>query len=137
VHQILLKGEKMAEDLKKLEGKNWVATMILCWVFGGLGGHRFYTRKTSTAWAMLVLTLLGITAPISVIWAIVDGFTIALGHFKAEDGSELYERINWLGYTYIVAIILAIIGFILYGAIIIATIAAFAGAGTPPPPMMP
>jgi TM2 domain-containing membrane protein YozV len=120
----------MEGELKKLEGKNWVATMILCWVFGGLGGHRFYTKKTSTAWVMLVLTLLGITAPISAIWAVVDGFTIALGHFKAEDGGELYERIEWLGYAYIIAIILAILAFFIYLLVIVAVVgSALAGSG--------
>jgi TM2 domain-containing membrane protein YozV len=125
----------MGEELKKCEGKNWVAAMMLCWAFGAIGGHRFYTRKTNTAWVMLVLTILGITAPVSAIWAVVDGFTIALGKFRAEDGGELYERINWLGYTYIVLTILSILGVLLYGAIIIAAVAAIAGAGTPPPPM--
>jgi TM2 domain-containing membrane protein YozV len=126
----------MGEELKKCEGKNWVATMVLCWAFGALGGHRFYTRKSTTAWVMLVLTILGITAPISAIWAIVDGFTIALGKFKAEDGGELYERINWLGYTYIVVTILSILGVFLYGAIMVAALTAIlSGAGTPPPPL--
>jgi TM2 domain-containing membrane protein YozV len=130
----------MSEELKNLEGKNWVATMVLCWLFGAIGGHRFYTRKTNTAWVMLVLTILGVTAPISYIWSIVDGFTIALGKFKAEDGSELYERVNWLGYTYIVLTILSIVGGIFFSFLFLATLVSVAGAmgaGAVPPPPMP
>lgn len=114
-------------ELEQLKGKNWVAAMMLCWALGVYGGHRFYTGKTTSAWIMVALTVLGITAPISFIWVLVDGFTIALGKFKHEDGSELYERINWLGYVYIALCILAIIFMLLYGLMIIGMIAAILG----------
>lgn len=117
-------------ELEQLKGKNWVAAMMLCWTLGLYGGHRFYTGKTNSAWAMLALTIIGITAPISAIWALVDGFTIALGKFTHADGSELYERINWLGYVYIAIMILCIVFMFLYGLMIIGMIGAMiAGAG--------
>lgn len=117
-------------------GKNWVATMMLCWALGGFGAHRFYTGKQTSAWVMAVMTITGILAPISALWALVDGFTIALGKFKAEDGSELEERIPWLGYTYIAIMILAIIGMILYSTLVVALLAAAvtSGAGAPVAP---
>lgn len=31
--------------LNKLEGKNWVATMMLCWTLGAFGAHRFTQVK--------------------------------------------------------------------------------------------
>ena len=104
-------------QLGNLKGKNWMAAMMLCWLFGALGAHRFYTGKTNTAIAMLVLTLTGCFAPIAAIWQLVDGIMIALGKFTHEDGSELYERINWVGYVYIVFMILAILAIIGYIAL--------------------
>jgi TM2 domain-containing membrane protein YozV len=104
-------------QLGNLKGKNWMAAMMLCWLFGALGAHRFYTGKTNTAIAMLVLTLTGCFAPIAAIWQLVDGIMIALGKFTHEDGSELYERINWVGYVYIAFMILAILAIIGYIAL--------------------
>lgn len=102
---------------ENLKGKNWMAAMMLCWLFGGLGAHRFYTGKTNTAIAMLILTITGCLAPISAIWQLIDGITIALGKFTHEDGSELYERIDWVGYVYIAFMILAILAGIGYLAL--------------------
>jgi TM2 domain-containing membrane protein YozV len=104
-------------QLGNLKGKNWMAAMMLCWLFGALGAHRFYTGKTNTAIAMLVLTITGCFAPIAAIWQLVDGIMIALGKFTHEDGSELYERINWVGYVYIAFMILAILAIIGYIAL--------------------
>lgn len=95
-------------SLENLKGKNWLATMVLCWFLGSLGAHRFYTGKSTTAWIMLVMSLIGLT-PISVVWSFVDGILIALGKYTHEDGSELYEKINWVGYVYIAQLILSVI----------------------------
>lgn len=109
-----------SQELQKLEGKNWVATMMLCWSLGALGAHRFYTGKKNSAWAMLVLTLLGCSAPISCLWAMLDGIAIALGQFTHADGSPLYERKAWLGYVYLGIIALAFISSLIYGAVFLA-----------------
>lgn len=114
-------------DTEQLKGKNWVATMVLAWCFGMLGGHRFYTGKTGTAWAIAILYLLGavtcgITSIVALIWGVVDAVMIALGKWTHEDGSELYEMIPWLGYVYIACLVLCIIGilvYILFGAAIV------------------
>lgn len=106
-------------ELQELKGKNWVAAMMLCWALGLYGAHRFYTGKQNSAWAMVALTVLGITAPISAIWALIDGFTLALGQYRHNDGSELYERINWLGYVYIVLMVLTLLGVLLYFTVIV------------------
>lgn len=121
------------------KGKNWVATMMLCWALGGFGAHRFYTGKQTSAWVMAVLTITGILAPVSAVWALIDGFTIALGKFKAADGGELEERIPWLGYTYIAVMILAIIGMLLYSTLILAIFAAAItnGVSAPVAPVTP
>ncbi len=121
----------MTEEVleNKVQGKNWVATMALCWLFGAFGAHRFYTGKNNSAWVMAVLTITGIFSIISFIWTLVDGFSIALGKFTHADGSELYERINWFGYTYIVVMILSIIGAFFYISVIAAIVAAIIGNG--------
>ena len=47
-------------ELQDLKGKNWMAAMSLCWFFGPIGGHRFYTGKIGTAWAMFGLSVIGL-----------------------------------------------------------------------------
>lgn len=116
--------------LNKLEGKNWVATMMLCWTLGAFGAHRFYTGKTGTAWAMAIMTLTCCLAPISAIWAMIDGIMIAIGSWTHDDGSELYERINWLGYIYIAVIVMTILYVLLQLAIFFAALGAAAGSAS-------
>ncbi len=122
-------------ETEQLQGKNWVATMMLCWTLGMYGAHRFYTGKSGTAWAMAILTLTGCFSFVSLIWMVIDGIMIALGKWTHEDGSELYERIPWLGVVYIVLVVLALLFILFYfGSIIaligmIGTSGAGAGAG--------
>lgn len=116
----------MSENVKR---KNWVAALVLCWFLGVYGAHRFYTGKSNTAWVMVVLAILGFTLPISVIWSIVDGFTIALGNFTDIHGNELEERIPWLGYTYMAVVILGVLGSFLYFSVIAAIVTAILANG--------
>lgn len=122
-----MKGENFMEE--QLKGKNWLATMLACWFLGTLGMHRFYTGKKSTAIAMLIMAIIPCTTLVSLIWAIVDGITIALGKFRHADGSELYERISWVGIVYIVLLALGILLSILYFAAITAFVGALMSSG--------
>ncbi len=102
-------------DLEKLKGKNWMAAMTLCWLFGTFGAHRFYTGKTKSAWVMLALTVFGLTAPISALWMLIDGVVLAIGQFTHADGSELYERKSAFGYFFIACIaFFVIVGILLF-----------------------
>ena len=122
-------------QLDELRGKNWVATMALAWAFGIVGGHRFYTGKTTTAWVMLGLYLggfitCGITSIAAGIWALIDAITVALGNWTHEDGSPLYERVPLFAYLYFGFLALAVIfciGYFIFGA---AIIGAGLGAGS-------
>ena len=115
-------------ELQELKGKNWMAAMSLCWFFGAIGGHRFYTGKIGTAWAMLALSVFGFI-PITWIWSFIDGIMLATGNFTHEDGSALYEKVNWFGWTYVGFQILTILGGIAYMGVIVAAIASiFTGA---------
>ena len=60
--------------------KSFVATLILCILFGSLGVHRFYVGKVGTGILML-LTFGGLE-----IWTLVDIIVIAVGNFKDSNG---------------------------------------------------
>jgi len=127
------------EELRKLGGKNWTAALLFCWFMGSIGAHRFYTGKNSSGWVMLVLTCLLITAPLTFLWSVFDGFNIVLGNFKHADGSELYEKISWLGYTYIFVMLLTllgVIGYIKLGTMLFNTFINSGGIGNIPIPGM-
>lgn len=116
-------------ELENLKGKNWVAAMALCWALGGFGAHRFYTGKMGSAWAIAVMSITGLLAPISMVWTVIDGIRIAVGNFKHADGSDLYERIPAFGYTYIAVVILGLALSFLYAAAVFAMIGAAITAG--------
>ncbi len=122
-----MKGENFMEEQK---GKNWLAAMLSCWFFGMLGMHRFYTGKKGSAWAMVVLTVLGCTMPITLVWQLVDGITLALGKFKHADGSELQERYTWVGVVYIISVILGILCVLLNFTLMAAMIGGMLGGGS-------
>ena len=63
--------------------KSFVATLILCFLLGFLGVHRFYVGKTGTGILML-LTLGGLG-----IWALIDLIVIATGGFKDSKGLKI------------------------------------------------
>jgi TM2 domain-containing membrane protein YozV len=60
--------------------KDFVPTLLLAILLGGLGIHRFYVGKIGTGILML-LTLGGFG-----IWALVDIIMIAVGSFKDKNG---------------------------------------------------
>ncbi len=60
--------------------KNFVATLLLCILLGGLGIHRFYVGKIGTGILMLI-TLGGLG-----IWVLIDLIMIAIGKFTDKDG---------------------------------------------------
>ena len=60
--------------------KDFVPTLLLCVLLGGLGIHRFYVGKVGTGILML-LTLGGLG-----IWVLIDIIMIAVGSFKDKNG---------------------------------------------------
>lgn len=60
--------------------KDFLATLLLCFLFGGFGAHRFYTEKTASAFLML-FTLGGLG-----LWTFIDIIFIATGSFKDHKG---------------------------------------------------
>ena len=70
-------------SIEHTSGKNFVATLILCILLGGLGVHRFYVGKVGTGIIML-LTLGGLG-----IWQLIDIIRIAIQKFKDSDGAVI------------------------------------------------
>ena len=68
---------------ERVSEKNFVSTLILCVLLGGLGVHRFYVGKVGTGIFMLV-TLGGLG-----IWALVDLIRIAIQKFEDGDGAVI------------------------------------------------
>jgi TM2 domain-containing membrane protein YozV len=66
-----------------MNGKSKMTTLILCFFFGYLGVHRFYTGHTKTGIIQLF------TAGGLGIWAIWDFIMILLGKFQDGDGRLL------------------------------------------------
>lgn len=64
-------------------GKDWLVTLLLSWLLGGLGAHRFYTGHTGLA-ILQLLTLGGCG-----IWSIIDTILLMTGSFKDSDGRPL------------------------------------------------
>ena len=68
---------------ERVSEKNFVSTLILCVLLGGLGVHRVYVGKVGTGIFML-LTLGGLG-----IWALVDLIRIAIQKFEDGDGAVI------------------------------------------------
>ena len=88
------------QPFKKIsKGKSWIATLLLCLFFGGIGAHRFYVGKIGSAIAQLLLNIFGwLTAVILIgfllliplsIWVFIDFIMICIGKFKTADGYDL------------------------------------------------
>lgn len=61
----------------------WLATLLLCWILGVFGAHRFYLGKVGTGILML-LTAGGLG-----IWYLVDLILVITGNFRDENGEVI------------------------------------------------
>ena len=66
--------------------KDWLVTLLLCLLLGGLGVHRFYAGKIGTGLLQL-LTLGGCG-----IWSLIDLIMILTGKFTDKDGNEITNK---------------------------------------------
>lgn len=69
--------------------KNAWAALLLAWLLGVFGAHRFYVGKTGTAVTMLVLSLTLVGLIVTGIWTLVDMIIIITGNFTDQDGTKL------------------------------------------------
>jgi len=63
--------------------KSWVVALLLCFLLGMLGAHRFYTGKIGTG-ILQILTFGGLG-----LWVLIDLIMILVGKFTTKDGQPL------------------------------------------------
>ncbi len=69
----------------KISSHSRLVALLLCFLFGFLGVHRFYVRKFGTGILMLC-TFGGLT-----VWTMIDLILIALGSFRDKEGRRLLK----------------------------------------------
>lgn len=69
----------------------WLTALLLCFFFGWIGIHRFYTKNMDIAVAQLVLGILS-CGIISGIWSLVDFILILSGSYKKGNGQLLTQN---------------------------------------------
>lgn len=67
-------------------GKDGLTAILLAFFLGGLGIHNFYLGETKRGVIKLVLTLIGIGAPISGILALIDFIKMLTGSYSVDLG---------------------------------------------------
>ena len=72
---------------KTLNNK-WLAALLLCWILGVFGAHRFYLGKTGTGILMLI-TLGGLG-----IWYLIDLILIITGNMRDNNGELVRSMIE-------------------------------------------
>jgi|GEM_PF-6112241 len=65
----------------------WIITLILVILLGGLGIHRFYNGKIGTG-ILMIITLGGLG-----IWVLIDIIMIVLGKFTTKQGKLITIKI--------------------------------------------
>ena len=73
------------EKETKISDKNWFITFVLCWMFGILGVHRFYSGKIKSGIIQL-FTLGGLG-----VWALLDLFEIATHQFTDKNNKLIVK----------------------------------------------
>jgi len=75
--------EKLLSSNTPGSDSQWVVTLLLAFLLGVIGAHRFYVGKTGTGILML-LTFGGLG-----IWLLIDLILIVTGQFTNKDGEKI------------------------------------------------
>lgn len=71
------------------QNNEWLTAVLLCFFFGWVGVHRFYTKNNDTAIIQLILGISCCGCIVSGVWAIMDLISLLTGSFKTGDGRVL------------------------------------------------
>jgi len=84
---LMIRGEKEYKENtnpyqpnNEISEKEFLPTFLLCFIFGGIGIHRFYVGKIGTG-VLMILTIGGIG-----LWVIIDLIMILIGSFRDING---------------------------------------------------
>ncbi len=69
----------------EISPKSRLAALLLCFLFGVFGAHRFYVGKIGTGILMLV------TAGGLMIWSLIDLIIIIVGSFRDKEGRLVFR----------------------------------------------
>jgi TM2 domain-containing membrane protein YozV len=72
-------------NMSEISPKSRLAAVLLCFLLGVFGAHRFYVGKIGTGILMLV-TVGGLG-----IWALIDLIIIIVGSFKDKEGRLVFR----------------------------------------------
>jgi TM2 domain-containing membrane protein YozV len=102
-------GGGQAAPVTGVSTKSRLVAGLLCFFFGTIGAHRFYTGKIGTAIAQLVLFIFGyaivfagveaealravgtVVLSVAGIWVFIDFIMILVGKFKDKNGLRLKQ----------------------------------------------
>ena len=77
------KDKLLKKSTPSVSDSQWVVTLLLAFLLGVIGAHRFYVGKTGTGILML-LTFGGLG-----IWLLIDLILIITGQFTNKDGEKI------------------------------------------------
>ena len=76
------------QQCKEGSSADWLTAVLLCFFFGWLGVHRFYTKSAGLGIAQLLLGIFSCFI-VSIVWSFVDLILLLCGNYKTGDGQVL------------------------------------------------
>ena len=76
-------------ETENKSSKTKIVAALLAFFLGGLGVHNFYLGHKKNGIIQLVLSLLMVTAIVTLVWVLVDLYKILTGGMKDSEGLEL------------------------------------------------
>ncbi len=75
--------------MKEASSKFRLIALVLVFLFGGFGVHRFYVGKVGTGIAQILLTISIIGLLVNIVWVFIDLLMIATGAFEDKEDRPL------------------------------------------------
>ncbi len=88
-------------ETQNISPRSRLVTVLLCWVLGWIGAHRFYVGKNESGVGMLITTIIGFftsffgvgfifLAAVGIV-VLVDLIKIITGSFTEQEGRRVYK----------------------------------------------